>query len=292
MPISKPSTWENGFKNSPQAETTQLREMGLFLNTKGEFEAVDTSWTNVLNKTPALFYFGEVTTGKGIYLTQKGIGIGIDPTAPGVDFEGTLGAIVDNSLNIYETNNTSTGITALTLGTWNNAFTGGVVGAGVRVELGWNWGSSHAFLFAESYSGAGPTVTPQPLIIDASALKLNTGSPSTNYIQMLDSTGGNVGIGTSTFGASADLNLAIANGSEPVADISGIQIYAISGAAKVRGGSGTITTFGAADPHCQRCGRDFAMEWENEEYGKLAICAWCLSEKFEDIVIEKYEGGN
>ena len=292
MPITKPSTWENGFKNSPQAETTQLRELGLYLNTKGVFEAVDTSWTNVLNKTPALFYFGEVTTGKGIYLTQKGIGIGIDPTAPGVDFVGTLGAIVDNSLTIYETNNTTSGITALTLGTWNNTFTGGPDKVGVRAELNWNWASSKMSLFAESYAGDPVVTTVHTVDIDGASLRLNTNMPSTNYIQMLDSTGGNVGIGTSTFGASAALNLAIANGSEPVADISGIQIYAISGAAKVRGGSGTTTTFGAADPHCQRCGKDFAMEWENEKYGKLSICAWCLSEKFEDIVIEKYEGGN
>ena len=79
---------------------------------------------------------------------------------------------------------------------------------------------------------------------------------------------------------------------EPANNIGGVSIYAYGGAAKVRGGSGTTTTFGAADPHCQRCGKDFAMEWENEKYGKLSICAWCLSEKFEDIVIEKYEGDN
>ena len=291
MPISKPSTWENGFKNSPQAETTQLREMGLYLNTKGEFEAVDTSWTNVLNKTPALFYFGEVTTGKGIYLTQKGIGIGIDPTAPGVDFVGTLGAIVDNSLTIYETNNTTSGITALTLGTWNNTFTGGPALEGVRAELNWTWASPGTMkLFAESYSGG--TGTYHNVEIDGAFLKLNTNMPSGNHIQMFDSTGGNVAIGGASFGSSANFNLAIYNGTPPGSTIGGVSIYAESGAAKVMGGGGTITTFGAADPHCQRCGKDFAMEWENEKYGKLSICAWCLSEKFEDIVIEKYEGDN
>ena len=291
--LSKPSTWENGFKNSPQAETTQLRDMGLYLNTKGEFEAVDTSWTNVLNKTPALFYFGEVTTGKGIYLTQKGIGIGIDPTAPGIDFVGTLGAIVDNSLTIYETSNTTSGLTSLTLGTFNNTFSGGPVATGVRAELHYDWSAEIMRLFAESYAGAGPATTHHSIEIDGAALKLNTDVPSGNYIQMLDSTGGNVAIGGSAFGSSANLNLAIYNGTPPGSSpFAGVSIYAESGAAKVRGSGGTITTFGAADPHCQRCGRDFAMEWENEKYGKLSICAWCLSEKFEDIVIEKYEGGN
>ena len=294
MPISKPSTWENGFKNSPQAETTQLREMGLYLNTKGEFEAVDTSWTNVLNKTPALFYFGEVTTGKGIYLTRKGIGIGIDPTGPGIDFIGTLGAVVDNSLNVYETNNTSSGVTALTVGTYNNSYAGGPAEAGIRAEWNFAWaGDGQANLFCFDYDA----VEYKDVLIDGQVLKLNTDTGSGTSIQMFDSTGGNLGIGgpasTTTLGSNVEFILAIYNtDTEPANNIGGVSIYAYGGAAKVRGGSGTITTFGAADPHCQRCGKDFAMEWENEKYGKLAICAWCLSEKFEDIVIEKYEGDN
>ena len=288
MPISKPSTWENGFKNSPQAETTQLREMGLYLNTKGEFEAVDTSWTNVLNKTPALFYFGEVTAGKGIYLTRKGIGIGIDPTGPGIDFVGTLGAVVDNSLNVYETNNTSSGVTALTVGTYNNSYAGGPAEAGIRAEWNFAWAGDQANLFCFDYDA----VEYKDVLIDGQVLKLNTDTGSGTSIQMFDSTGGNVGIGGGSFGSSANFNLALYNGTAPGSNIGGVSLYAESGAAKVRGGSGTITTFGAADPHCQRCDRDFALEWENEKYGKLAICAWCLSEKFDDIVIEKYEGDN
>ena len=104
-------------------------------------------------------------------------------------------------------------------------------------------------------------------------------------------TNGNVAIGGTTFGTHAARNLVLYDGTGAgVTD--GVAIFSDNGAAKVVGGSGTVTTFGAADPHCQRCDRDFALEWENEEYGKLAICAWCLSEKFEDIVIVKYEGGN
>jgi hypothetical protein len=54
-------------------------------------------------------------------------------------------------------------------------------------------------------------------------------------------------------------------------------IYAEAGAAKSRGTSGTITTFGPADPHCPTCGRDFAVEHRNDDAGEhLALCLPCL----------------
>ncbi len=57
----------------------------------------------------------------------------------------------------------------------------------------------------------------------------------------------------------------------------GFIMYAESGAAKVRGSSGTVTTFGTAEPHCPTCGRDFAHEWENTGSGEhLAVCAPCM----------------
>lgn len=55
-------------------------------------------------------------------------------------------------------------------------------------------------------------------------------------------------------------------------------LFADSGAGKWRGTSGTVTTFGPAEPHCPTCGRDFALEWESDKYGRLAICAWCLTD--------------
>lgn len=55
-------------------------------------------------------------------------------------------------------------------------------------------------------------------------------------------------------------------------------MYADAGAGKWRGSSGTITTFGPAEPHCPTCGRDFIVEWQNPAYGHLAVCMWCLTE--------------
>ena len=286
MPISKPSTWETGFKNSPQAETTQLREMGLYLSSAGEFETLDTTWCNVLNKTPTQFYTpSSGWKSEGIFLTPKGIGIGINPMRPDIDFLATYGVIVFKDLNIFDPGQN---LATLTLGDYNNSDSG----KGTRAEVAYDWDAStynSMNIYAFDYD-SGASNKYDAVILEGNPLFLNTANAS--YVQMFDSTGGNVGIGGGSFGSSANFNLALYNGTAPGSNIGGVSLYAESGAAKVRGGSGTITTFGAADPHCQRCDRDFALEWENEKYGKLAICAWCLSEKFDDIVIEKYEGGN
>jgi hypothetical protein len=54
-------------------------------------------------------------------------------------------------------------------------------------------------------------------------------------------------------------------------------LYAEGGAGKWRGSSGTITTFGTADPHCPTCGRDFAVEHQNPGLGEhIALCLPCL----------------
>ena len=286
MPISKPSTWETGFKNSPQAETTQLREMGLYLSSAGEFETLDTTWCNVLNKTPTQFYTpASGWQAEGIFLTAKGIGVGINPMRPDIDFLATYGVIVFKDLNIFDPGQN---LATLTLGDYNNSDSG----KGTRAEVAYDWDAStynSMNIYAFDYD-SGASNKYDAVILEGNPLFLNTANAS--YVQMFDSTGGNVGIGGGSFGSSANFNLALYNGTAPGSNIGGVSLYAESGAAKVRGGSGTITTFGAADPHCQRCDRDFALEWENEKYGKLAICAWCLSEKFDDIVIEKYEGGN
>jgi hypothetical protein len=54
-------------------------------------------------------------------------------------------------------------------------------------------------------------------------------------------------------------------------------LYSESGAGKWRGSSGTTTTFGPAEPHCPRCGRDCALEWQNDAQGwKRSVCVHCL----------------
>lgn len=68
---------------------------------------------------------------------------------------------------------------------------------------------------------------------------------------------------------------------------SGGFMFSDSGAGKWRGSSGTVTTFGPAEPHCPNCGRDYALEWENaEKKERLSICMWCLVEKLESSGID------
>lgn len=55
-------------------------------------------------------------------------------------------------------------------------------------------------------------------------------------------------------------------------------LYSEGGAGKWRGSSGTVTTFGPAEPHCPDCGRDFVLEWENHQTGSLTICMWCVTD--------------
>jgi hypothetical protein len=62
----------------------------------------------------------------------------------------------------------------------------------------------------------------------------------------------------------------------------GVFIYSEAGAAKCRGGGGTISTFGPSEPHCPVCGFDYMLEWENETFGYLAVCINCLSKELGD----------
>ncbi len=54
-------------------------------------------------------------------------------------------------------------------------------------------------------------------------------------------------------------------------------LYVVAGAATWRGTSGTVTTFGAAAPHCKECGHDYwSVACENARYGtRLMVCGWC-----------------
>lgn len=66
----------------------------------------------------------------------------------------------------------------------------------------------------------------------------------------------------------------------------GHYLFADGGALKGRGSSGTVTTIAAAEPHCQRCDRDFALEWQNPRYGHLAVCGWCLTDALESMGVD------
>ena len=60
----------------------------------------------------------------------------------------------------------------------------------------------------------------------------------------------------------------------------GYHVYAAAGSFRGIGSAGTITTMGAAEPHCPTCGSDFSEERENplfDEY--LGICLPCMLEE-------------
>ena len=62
----------------------------------------------------------------------------------------------------------------------------------------------------------------------------------------------------------------------------GFILYGDAGAAKIRGSGGTVTTAGPAEPHCTKCGRDYAFEARNDDAGEhLAICWPCLLDALE-----------
>lgn len=89
---------------------------------------------------------------------------------------------------------------------------------------------------------------------------------------------GSLGFGTSNqFGSGAGvIGVANAATNPSTNPTGGGVLYSDSGAGKWRGSSGTTTTFGNADPHCPRCGRDYALEWDNALWGHFAVCVPCL----------------
>jgi hypothetical protein len=126
-------------------------------------------------------------------------------------------------------------------------------------------------------------------------LKLRAGNGSTGanvsggnvYIYGGSSTGsgtiGNIGLhnSPSSWQSGEQILFMADSTTAPTGDpTSGGFMYSDSGAGKWRGSSGTVTTFGPADPHCPNCGRDYALEWQNDKREeRLAICMWCLMEQ-------------
>jgi hypothetical protein len=121
-------------------------------------------------------------------------------------------------------------------------------------------GAGSILLAAGTGGGAGYGVT--QALVEPSGFTFGGG---------LDSAGGSFGSGVGVASVkNADTN-------PTVNPTSGGILYADAGAGKWRGSSGTVTTFGPADPHCPKCGRDFALEWSNETFGEeLAVCVPCL----------------
>jgi hypothetical protein len=96
----------------------------------------------------------------------------------------------------------------------------------------------------------------------------------------------NTSVGVSPDAASGNGVLALGNAvATPTTNpANGGVLYAENGAGKWRSPSGTVTTFGPSDIQCPRCGRDFALEWQNDQANeKLSICAACLTTALEGL---------
>lgn len=101
---------------------------------------------------------------------------------------------------------------------------------------------------------------------------------NTDVIFSTSNTKNAVFFGTGSFGGGAGVVFVANRGTAPTSNPTGGGLmYAESGAGKWRGSSGTVTTFGPAEPHCPRCGRDSALEWQNDRHAwGLAVCVSCL----------------
>lgn len=99
-----------------------------------------------------------------------------------------------------------------------------------------------------------------------------------NNSEIIRLTGGNAGIfGAPSAGGGVGVMFMANATTVPTSNPTGGGIlYVQAGAGKYRGSSGTISTYGPADPHCTACGMDFAHEWYNYNYGgTLMICNPC-----------------
>lgn len=114
------------------------------------------------------------------------------------------------------------------------------------------------------------------------AMTFWTGSTSGDIAEKMRITSaGNLGINVTTQFGSGVKVIGIANATTvPTTNPTGGGVlYVEAGAGKWRGSSGTVTTFGTAEPHCPVCGADYMSEFDNKEIGYFAICLKCLADE-------------
>lgn len=67
----------------------------------------------------------------------------------------------------------------------------------------------------------------------------------------------------------------------------GYLVYGEANALKGRGGSGTVATIGTAEPHCTNCGRDYAIEYRNDDADEhVAVCLFCMREALDEAGVD------
>lgn len=114
-----------------------------------------------------------------------------------------------------------------------------------------------------------------PFLNNTTSLGDNSSRWATTYSQNYA-----VGSNSASFGGGSGVMFFSTATTVPTSNpVGGSLVYSEAGAMKARGASGTITTFGPANPHCPECGSDFVHEWENESrgYGYLAVCMLCYA---------------
>lgn len=128
------------------------------------------------------------------------------------------------------------------------------------------------------YAGSGASYFDAPQVV-------MRGGGHATYTFVSDEATGSIQLFSSSVSVGSGVGvLAVANAGTPPSTnpTGGGILFADSGAGKWRGSSGTITTFGPAEPHCPVCGSDFTTEHESPVYGYLAICLVCLADELGD----------
>ena len=119
---------------------------------------------------------------------------------------------------------------------------------------------------------------------DGGALRIKPGVAGTGGSGAAGKDGNIALLGDGSFGGGGKV-LSIANATTvPTSNPSGGAIlYVESGATKVRGSSGTVTTIAPADPHCTFCGSDFVDEKRNAYTGEHYAYCYLCEKAFIDI---------
>lgn len=246
-----------------------------------------------LVKNGALWLLRQLAPGTGITITNPD-GIAGNPvishadtsSVPSLSSDNTGGVVLQD---IFFTFDTFGHVTAASVGTTD--LDSRYIGTSIFTGPGFVVANAGALSFRTLTAGTGISITNPTGVAGDPTISI-TGGPFEPTIAAgttaqfwrgdktwSDTLIGNLTIGTTPSYGGGTYIFFLQNASVvPTTNPSGGAIhYAEGGAAKVRGTSGTITTYGPANPHCPECGSDFVREYESAVYGYLAKCDLCAS---------------